>query len=226
MTSKSLYGSVALAVALLVVEGTVGAYYYTQYSSQRVAGQTMAQELNDSVTRYGQLASNFNDLLSSYNRTLSLLSRAIAVLNTSQPVYQEASKQLSVLWQKYLTLKPASTALYKNDVLFDFGNGTRVWYNGTAIQPGWNFYVETVVLTKGSVIAQWYPQIGDGEHFIRGIQGVMNTQTKYWFLWTYTAASSWQPAQAGADQLTAFDGSIYAWTFCGATPAFEPTCRP
>jgi hypothetical protein len=224
VTSKSLYGSVALAVALLVIEGTVGAYYYTQYSSQRVAGQTLAQELNDTGTRYAKLASDYNGLLSNYNRSISLLSRSIAVLNTSQPIYQEASKQLSALWQKYVTLKPASTSLYKNDVLFDFGNGTRVWYNDTAIQPGWNFYVESVILTKGGLAAQWYPQYG--EHLVTGIQGVMNTQTKYWFLWTYSAASSWQPAQAGADQLIALNGSIYAWTFCGATPAYEPTCRP
>jgi len=109
-------------------------------------------------------------------------------------------------------------------VLFDFGNGTRVWYNDTAIQPGWNFYVETVILTKGGLAAQWYPQYG--EHLVTGIQGVTNTQTKYWFLWTYSAAASWQSAQVGADQLTAYNGSIYAWTFCGATLAFEPTCRP
>lgn len=224
MTSKSLYGSVALAVALLVIEGTVGAYYYTQYSSQRAAGQTLAQELNDADTRYAKLASDYNGLLSDYNRSISLLSRSIAVVNTSQPVYVEASKQLSALWQKYVTLKPASTSLYKNDVLFDFGNGTRVWYNDTAIQPGWNFYVESVILTKGGLAAQWYPQYG--EHLVTGIQGVMNTQTKYWFLWTYNATSSWQPAQVGADQLTSLNGSIYAWTFCGATPAYAPTCRP
>jgi len=225
MTSRgTIYGMASLIIASVVIGGTVGVNYFTQYSRERTVNANLILQLNDSATRYGQLASNFNDLLSSYNRTLSLLSRGIAVLNTSQPVYQEASKQLSALWQKYLTLKPASTALYKNDVLFDFGNGTRVWYNGTAIQPGWNFYVESVILTKGSLAAQWYPQYG--EHLVTGIQGVANTQTMYWFLWTYSAASSWQPAQAGADQLIAFDGSIYAWTFCGATPAFEPTCRP
>jgi len=225
MTSRgTIYGLASLIIASVVIGGTVGASYFTQYSRERTVNANLVLQLNDSATRYGQLASNFNDLLSSYNRTLSLISRSIAVLNTSQPVYQEASKQLSALWQKYLTLKPASTSLYKNDVLFDFGNGTRVWHNDTAIQPGWNFYVESVILTKGNLAAQWYPQYG--EHLVTGIQGVMNTQTKFWFLWTHSAASSWQPAQAGADQLTASDGSIYAWTFCGATPAYEPTCRP
>jgi hypothetical protein len=225
MTSRGIvFGMASVIIVSVVIGGTVGAYYFTQYSTERTANDSLILGLNDSATRYGQLASNFNDLLSSYNRTLSLLSRAIAVLNTSQPVYQEGSRQLSTLWQKYLALKPTSASLYKNDVLFDFGNGTRVWYNDTAVQPGWNVYVESVVVTKGGLAAQWYPQYG--EHLVTGIQGVMNTQTRYWFLWTYSAASSWQKAQVGADQLTALNGSTYAWTFCDATPAFEPMCRP
>ncbi len=219
-----IYGMASVMIALVVIVGSVGAYYFTQYSNERTLSANLNRQLNDSATKYSQLASNFNDLLSSYNRTISLLSRSIAVLNTSQPVYQEASKQLSTLWHEYLTFKPTSTSLYKNNVLFDFGNGTRVWYNNTAIQPGWNFYIESVILTKGGLAAQWYPQYG--EHFVTGIQGVTNTQTKFWFLWTYSAASSWQLAQVGADQLAVFDGSTYAWTFCGTTPAYEPTCKP
>ncbi len=225
MTSRgTIYGMASVIIVLVVVGGTVGAYYFARYNDERTVNANLNLQLNDSATRYGQLASNFNDLLSSYNRTLSLLSRSIAVLNTSQPVYQEASKQLSAFWQEYLTLKPASTSLYKNDVLFDFGNGTRVWYNGTAVQPGWNFYVESVILTKGGLAAQWYPQYG--EHLVTGIQGVMNTRTNSWFLWTHSGTTSWQLAQVGADQLTAFNGSVYAWTFCGTTAAYEPTCKP
>src|SRR2546425_10885578 len=156
MTSRgTIYGLASLIIASVVIGGTVGASYFTQYSRERTVNASLILQLNDSATRYGQLASNFNDLLSSYNRTLSLLSRAIAVLNTSQPVYQEGSRQLSTLWQKYLTLKPASTALYKNDVLFDFVNGTRVWYNDTAGQRRWHFYAGSGVLTDGGHVAQW-----------------------------------------------------------------------
>ena len=219
----SLYGVALIIIASLLVGGTLGAYYFTQYSNERSVNANLIRQLNDSAARYGQLASNFNTLLTSYNKTFSLLSRSIEVVNTSQPVYREASRELSSLWLQYLTLKPASTSLLQDDVLFDFGNGTRVWHNDTAVQPGWNFYIETVLLTKGDIVAQWYPQYG--EHLVTGIQGVGNTQSKFWFLWTYNA-TSWQKAPAGADLLIVSNGSMYAWTFCGATPAFEPTCKP
>jgi len=72
MTSRStLYGSAALAVALLVIEGTVGVYYYTQYAGERVAGQMLVQELKDIDTRYALLAANYNGLLSNYSRSIS-----------------------------------------------------------------------------------------------------------------------------------------------------------
>ena len=228
MTSRGIvYGMASVIIASVVIGGTVGASYFTQYSRERTVNTSLILQLNDSATRYGQLASNFNDLLSSYNRTLSLLSRAIAVLNTSQPVYQEGSRQLSTLWQKYLALKPASTSLYKNDVLFDFGNGTRVWYNDTAVQPGWNFYVESVVLTKGGLAAQWYPAYQ--EHFISGIAGITNDpgQNLAWFVWVRNSTSGWQTASVGIDQIPVFNGSLFAWTYCKYDPnTYEPTCEP
>ncbi len=105
------------------------------------------------------LASNYNSSLSLYNETFSLLVGAIAVVNTSLPIYQQASNELSQLWSRYLSLKPASSSLYAADILIDFGNGTRLWYNDTKVQPGWNMYTETVVLSRGDLQAQWYPDV-------------------------------------------------------------------
>jgi len=226
MTSRStLYGSAALAVALLVIEGTVGVYYYTQYAGERVAGQMLVQELKDIDTRYALLAANYNGLLSNYSRSISLLSRSIAVVNTSQPVYREASRELSALWREYLVLKPASTELQQDSVLVDFANGTRSWYNNTQLQPGWNLYIETVVLMKGNVVAQWFPQYGS--HLVSGIGGAGSTSTKYWFIWTYDDKTrSWQQAQVGADQLQTQDGSVFAWTLCAVDQNFQPNCKP
>ncbi len=225
MTSRStIYGFLAVVVALLLIEGTAGAYYYMQYANQKVSNQTLVQELGDANDRYTQLASTYNGLLSSYNRTISLLSRSIAVINTSQPVYKEASRELSALWLEYVRLKPASTQLYQNSVLIAFGNGTRVWYNNTQLQPGWNLYIETVVLMKGNVNAQWFPQYGS--HLVEGIGGASSTSTKYWFVWAYDKSRAWQLAQIGADQLTTYNGSTFAWTLCTVDQNFEPTCKP
>lgn len=226
MTSKGLPGVAVVALALILITGTIAGYYYYSYANQAAIGSNLTRELGHLNSNYTSLAANYNGLLSKYNETLSLLSRSIALVNTSAPVYVQASKELNSLWQTYLALKPASTTVLKNNVLFDFGNGTRVWRNNTAIQPGWNLYIETVVLTNGKVVATWYPQYQS--HFVAGIGGVSNTQTQFWFLWTYNKTSSWQPAQAGADQLVAYSNSVYAWTFCATDKDYNPlaSCKP
>ncbi len=224
MNQRSIYGIAAIAVASILVGGTFAAYYFSQYSGEKSANAGLLQELNDSTSKYTQLASNYNTLLSRYNESISLLSRSISVINTSEPVYQQASKELNSLWQTYLGLKPASTTLLQNDVLINFGNGTRVWYNNTRAQPGWNFYVETVVVENGNVVAKWYPQFGS--HLVSAIGGVSSTQNKFWFVWTFSRAASWQQAPVGADQLMVLNGSTFAWTFCQVDQNFNPTCKP
>lgn len=225
MTSaRGLYGLAVAAAALVVISATFGGYYYLQASTASSNNSQLTAELNSANGNYTRLASNFNLLLSRYNQTISLLSQTIAVINTSLPIYRQASLELSSLWQTYQSLSPASTKLLHNSFLFDFGNGTRRWYNDTAIDAGWNVYIETVVLTDGQVNAQWYPQFG--AHLISGISGVSNTNTKYWFLWSYNKTAAWQTSQVGADAILVASGSVYAWTYCGADINFSPTCRP
>jgi hypothetical protein len=108
------------------------------------------------------------------------------------------------------------------NILIDFGNGTRTWYNDTEVQPGWNVYLATVVITNGNLNDTWYPQYG--EHLMNGIDGVQNSQSSSWFLWSYNSTSSWQVAQVGADQLPAYNGSVYAWSYCGLTATYAPVC--
>ena len=225
MTSKStFYGVVVTSVALGLIFATVAGYYYVQDSNARSNNALLTSELNSANSNYSSLASNFNSLLGRYNQSIFLLSSSIAVMNTSLPAYKQASAQLGALWAVFQSLTPAPKSLLHNNVYFDFGNGTSRWYNGTAINAGWNMYIETVVLMKGQVDGTWYPSYG--EHFITGIGGVSDTATKYWFLWTYTTSSSWQYAQVGADQVLAASGSVYAWTYCGADANFNPVCTP
>lgn len=219
-----MYGVVGMLLALVIINGTVAASYYLQNTQEREAKNQYIEQLKELNSKYNQVASDYNKLLSLYNRTISLLARTIAVVNTTQPVYQEGSRQISHLWGSYLQLKPAATSVNTANILIDFGNGTSRWYNNTQVQPGWNLYITTVVLVNGDVDAQWYPQFG--AHFVEGIGGVENTKTEFWFLWTYDKTSSWQLAPVGADQLLVFNGSVYAWTFCGANESYQPTCKP
>jgi hypothetical protein len=108
------------------------------------------------------------------------------------------------------------------NILLDFGNGTQRWYNNTQVQPGWNVYLVTVVVTNGNLNDTWYPQYG--EHLVNGIDGVQNGQRLSWFLWSYNETSHWQVAQTGADELLASNGSVYAWSYCGLTATYAPAC--
>jgi hypothetical protein len=224
LATKAIYGVAITLVALLVISATAGAYYYYEYQQATRSRNQYVSELTTAESQYNGLASNYNSSLSLYNETFALLVRTIAVVNTSLPIYQEASSQLSQLWGRYLSLKPPSSSLYTADILVDFGNGTRLWYNDTRVQPGWNMYVETVVLSRGDLQAQWYPEFQ--EHLVSGIDGVSDSQTKGWFLWTYNETASWQTSQLGADLLPVYNGSVLAWTYCGETASYAPECTP
>jgi len=214
-------------IAMLVVSGTVAAFYYSQYSAQAAASNQYAKDLQAVDANFSQTVSDYNSLLSQYNVSVTLLSRAVAQLNTSSPVYLQASTQLAALWKTYLQLKPQKTSLYSANVLIDFGNGTKVWYNATGAQPGWNLYILTLVLTSGSMNAQWYPQYG--EHLVTGIFGVANSPAadKSWFFWRWNSTAKWQSPLLGADELNVYDGSVFAWTYCKYDPStFTPLCNP
>lgn len=224
MAAKANYGIALTLVALLIISTTAGIYYYYEYGQATQSKNQYVSELTTAASQYNKLAANYNSSLSLYNETFSLLVNTLAVVNTSLPIYQQASSELSQLWNQYLSLKPASSSLYTADILINFGNGTQHWYNNTKVQPGWNMYTETVVLSHGDLQAQWYPQYQ--EHFISGIDGVSNSNSTYWFLWTYNSTASWQVAQVGADELPIYNGSVFAWTYCGETSSYAPTCTP
>jgi hypothetical protein len=122
-------------------------------------------------------------------------------------------------------LKGAQPTQYTN-VLFDFGNGTTQWRNDTQVPTGANAYVATVIAADGRVNATYYPP-PYSEHLVDGIDDLQNSAQQSWFIWTYNTTAHWQPAQSGADDLTASNGSIFAWTFCGYDAAtYAPTCTP
>ena len=217
----------AFLIALLVITGTAAAFFYAEYRSESSAAAQYAKDLQTADAKFNETAQNYNTLLSQYNLSVSLLSKTVAMLNTSSPVYQQASTQLGALWKTYLALKPATSSLFVASILVDFGNGTRQWHNGTSAQPGWNLYVFTLVLTAGSMDAQWYPQYG--EHFILGLYGIESNPAadRGWVFWTWNATAGWQNPPVGADQLDVHNGSVFAWTYCRYDPSTgAPLCRP
>ncbi len=224
MANKTVVGISILLVALLLVSATAAAYYYNEYQQETQSKNTYVSDLTSETVQYSSLASSYNSSLALDNSTLALLVGTVSAINTSLPAYKQASAALSQLWSRYLSLKPASSSLYEGNFLLDFGNGTRVWSNNTQVQPGWNVYTETVVLTHGELQAIWYPQYQ--EHLITGIDGVSGSTSMSWFLWTYNATSRWQPAAVGADDLPIYNGSTFAWTYCAESASYSAECTP
>jgi hypothetical protein len=213
MSPKTVYGVVAVLLACLVITSTFGLYYYNQFGQESQMERHYVSDLADAAAQNSRLASRYDSAVSLYNQTLALLAGTVGVVNTSLPIYAQASSQLSGLWNGYLKLKPQSASVYSADILFNFGNGTRHWYNNTEVQPGWNLYTATVVLTGGDMQATWYPAFG--EHLVNSIGGVAGTETSYWLVWSYNSTALWQQASVGADLLPVYNGSVFAWTFCG-----------
>lgn len=227
MQPKAFYVTASVLVALLILASISGLYFYSQASSETQAKNQYLSELTTLNGKYDTLAANYDAVLSDFNQTLSLLSSTVAVVNNSLPAYTNASTELPLLWSSYLKLKPASAAVYTADILLDFGNGTSRWYNGTAVQPGWDAYVATVVLTGGRVDAALFQFPGyPPEHQVFGIDGASSASDTSWFVWTYNS-TGWSVSQVGADLIPIYNGTVVAWTLCGYNPTtYAPTCSP
>ena len=222
----TFYGVMVTFVALLLISSTAAAIYFNEYQQEDSQNRQYVGELSTALVRYRSLADSYNASLSDYGRTLALLASAVANLNTSTPAYQSAAADLSSLWKSYQNLSTFSgrkALAYSVNMLIDFGNGTRRWYNDTSIQPGWNGYVVSLVVLQGNVWASWYPQYG--EHFVTGIDGLPQTASKSWFVWEF-GRSGWTVSTTGADQIQVNNGTVIAWTLCGYDVNYDPTCVP
>ncbi|MEM3684123.1 MAG: DUF4430 domain-containing protein [Conexivisphaerales archaeon] len=221
-SASLFYGVAAILLAMLVIAGSIAALYYAKYSSEEGNYASLVQQSQSLQKSLQNLNSNYTALLGYYNKTLLLLANSASQLNTSSQAYANISQELPLLWKEYQRLYASVAELPKADILVEFGNGTRIWYNVT-YQPGWNLYIATLVALNGKIDAIYYPSFG--EHFVTGIAGVENNQTASWFLWTYNG--SWQMANVGADDIIVSSGSSYAWTFCTYNPAtYQPNCSP
>lgn len=153
-----------------------------------------------------------------------LIAVVIIVSGLASLYYYEYSQAQSAN-QIYVSQLKQLNVKYVSNIVIDYGNGTKNWYNNTKIEPGWNLYTVTLLVTNGNVNATCCAY---GSHFVEGIGGVQNNNAnnEYWFLWTYNSTALWQVAQVGPDEITVQNNTIFAWTFCVANAQFNPTCTP
>ena len=158
--------------------------------------------------------------IKTYENVQSNLSQLVSNFKAQEALFDQRTNQS--LSSVALTSNATKPSLFTADFLFDFGNGTKIWYNNTSIQPGWNLYIASLVLTRGNMNATYYPSYG--EHYVFGIDGTLSTQTNYWFIWTF-GNSTWTVDNTGADLVPVYNDSVMAWSFCGENATtFLPTC--
>ena len=106
------------------------------------------------------------------------------------------------------------------DILIDYGNGTKVWFNGTRVSAGFTVFDATCLVADVDYIPysgpEWVGYPNNTAYLVTAINGVCNNETHAWFWWFWDAsAHAWVFAPYGANHVnaTVVDGGIYAWTF-------------
>jgi len=145
---------------------------------------------------------------------ITVLVALLVIVSTIAGLYYSEFSQASAQNSTYVSELNRLDVKYISSVLIDYGNGTKVWYNSTNVQPGTNLYVETQVITGGQINATYYAQYQS--HLVTAINNVEDTSSLYWLLWTYNKTALWQQAQVGPDLLPMNNESVYAWSYCGA----------
>ncbi len=103
------------------------------------------------------------------------------------------------------------------DVLVDFGNGTRIWFN-TTVPHDWNYYNVTYKVTEGDMSATWFGYT-IRSHFIYKIFGFgcdpdQLVCSGYWSLWVWNNTGyCWNYSNEGVDLLQVSTVGIIAWHF-------------
>ncbi|MEM3096123.1 MAG: DUF4430 domain-containing protein [Nitrososphaerota archaeon] len=122
--------------------------------------------------------------------------------------------QYTLLEARYSTLlQQVGSLTHTVNILLDYGDGRRVWYNGTLIPIGWSLYNATRRVAE--VAATYYPEYDS--YFVEGINGVgLSKPTEkaswYWIIWVWDNGG-WRLLEVGADKYVPKAGDTFAWVF-------------
>lgn len=102
----------------------------------------------------------------------------------------------------------------KVNILIDYGNGTRTWYNGTSVPRETNVLMATriVALIEGTE----YPGMGT---FVDSINSVRNEGGKYWMWYIWNPDKrDWELGPVASDKYVLREGDTIMWRY--ETPSF------
>ncbi len=94
------------------------------------------------------------------------------------------------------------------NILIDYGNGTRVWYNNTLVPR------ESTLLKATEIIAEVDYIIGEYGAFVTHINGVGGESNRYWiwYIWNSTE-NNWSWGPVACDRYILREEDTVAWKY-------------
>lgn len=105
------------------------------------------------------------------------------------------------------------------NLLLDYGNGTRRWYNSTLVPLG------SSLLNATAQVASVNYTSGAYGAFVNSINGLSNDKSRsmYWIYWVFRDGK-WVLGEVAADRFKLKDGDVVAWFYenCSKWPPEPP----
>lgn len=102
----------------------------------------------------------------------------------------------------------------RSNLLINFGNGTRRWFNSTRVPNGSNLLNLTVEALGSEQVDILQSQYGSFVSSIGEVGGKITISNHVWLWWKWNSEEKeWQAGQVGADAYTVSDGEIVAWYY-------------
>jgi hypothetical protein len=139
--------------------------------------------------------------------TLSLVLVSALVITSELSVHFYA--QYVIAEEKYTnTLLSLKDVSYEVNLLINYNNGTKRWYNQTIVPIGYSLFNATIKITDGQVEGSW----SDFGVFVTAINGVQGSGPEYWlwFRWDETE-NRWMSGATGPNSHIITQGETAAW---------------
>ncbi len=103
---------------------------------------------------------------------------------------------------------PPSPPVTKVDILLDYGNNTRAWYENVEL-PGFPSVLKATKAVASVNYTMW-----DTDAFVNAINNVWNSDPYYWIWWYWNhSAKCWESGAVACNKYTLVSGDIIAWYY-------------
>ncbi|MEM2136725.1 MAG: DUF4430 domain-containing protein [Candidatus Methanomethylicia archaeon] len=193
----SIKGSWILALALLIwalLATSTTVYYYNQTVELKKSNYDLENIITVAKDQLGRLTSN----------VMRIVERGISVEDA------ELIKLIQILENETIRLNKVFGGTINVNILIDYGNGSRKWYNNTRITMGETLF--DVMLKTLNVKYKAYPY----GVFVEAINNVYNDPQKqrYWMWWRWDSEGRrWIMGEISCDRYLPVQGEVFAWKY-------------